>query len=322
MRTDFQADARAWMFAQLRAIGHIEPESAQTDHLARLYFNLLWRTIQPAPRSVRMSETLRRKLAGSSESVRIAVRAIADRSARGESLRLFQSKGVAEATRHDDLFNDWRIHHLHVGPLHEPRTLRRARSRTEPRKGYFIGRSDELLFVCVDDDALYMIDLLKHGSWADRVLFDTMYREWPHIVERHFARGIVGYDVTNKQRAAARKNGLNLLTTVGERAYFPPGGGSSTSRMSIRVVTAADYFLDGVTQIEARVREAESTLRHHIERAGFVVGELDLEFGLDTENGGRVVLRERNTNVRFGTEFRLTTSGHLDVDEELRERAA
>jgi hypothetical protein len=324
MKTSFRDDARAWLAEELAKRSAHVPASADAFKLACLFFNVLRRTILPAFRAVHMSSVLKAKLEAPTVDAAIltTVREIVRRSEAGKSLRPFQSTRVADIHQHDLLLNDWGIHHLHVGPMHGSRSLRRARSRKEPRRGFFTGRRNELLFAYAQSADLYLIDLLDHDAFADKSLVETMHREWPETLRRHVARGIRGAplidgrreDVPAATRKALRKR-LNFLTTMDDgTVYFAPGGGSSTATISSEVVTAADRFLNGIDDVERWTHERDETFRAEIERAGLLAGELNLRLEINDE--GRVILREHAYNAVFRTDLRLRTSGALVSDVE------
>jgi hypothetical protein len=319
MKTSFHDDARAWLAAELAEIDADVPAPDDPFKLACLYFNAALRTIFPARRTVHTSAVLRAKLASPTVDPTIvtAVREIVRRSQAGENLRPFQSTTVADARFQDQLLNDWGIQHLHVGALHEPRKVRRARMAKAGRRGHFIGGRNELLFAYVERADLYLIDLLDHGAFAEKGLLETMHREWPGVISRHVGRGLQGAPLIDGRRedvpAAKRKalrGKLNFMTTMDDgTVYLSPGGGFSATGMNMKVVMAADIFHASVERLEAWAHENEESLRSEIEKPGRIAGELNLRLSFDDES--RAMLTEPTYRIGFRTDLRLRTTGHL-----------
>lgn len=331
MKTSFHNDARAWLAAELAKVSSDVPSSADTSRLACLFFNVIARTIPAARRTVHTSRVLAAKLADPQTEASIvdAVREIARRSEAGASLRPFQSTRLTEPGGRDLLLYDWGIHHLHVGPLHEPRSLRRARSRKEPRRGYFTGRRDELLFAFVDGANLYLIDVLDHHAFEDRSLIEIVHREWPEVLRPYLAPGAKPASrrvVPEEERMTpaqlrSMRSMFVLATTMDDGSvYVTPGGGTSMGGLSANAMAASCRFLTSVRTLEKNVHEREEFLRGVIERAGYVVGELDVK--LEFDDASFVKLRERSSGVVIGTDLQVRASGHIASDDDVARSAA
>lgn len=319
MKTAFHDDARAWLAGELTELSTGVPVPDDAFKLACLYFNTARRTIFPARRTVHASAALKAKLASPTVDLTIlnAVRAIVLRSEAGESLRPFQSTTVDNIHFHDQLLNEWGIHHLHVGALHESRKERRARAAKGGRRGHFVGGRNELLFAYVQPADLYLIDLLDHGAFADKALLETMHREWPEVIQRYIGRALQGAPLIDGRRedvpAAKRKalrGKLNFITTMDDgTVYLSPGGGFMASAISANAVTAADIFHASIERLEGWAHEREEVLRAELVKRGRIVGELSLRLDFDDEN--RAILKAPDHDTAFRTDLRLRVSGHL-----------
>jgi hypothetical protein len=100
---------------------------------------------------------------------------IAAESEAGVDLTHYLSSGLMRAAT-DAQFNDWGMTHLHLAG-------RQAGHQ-------FSGRSNELLFVVVRPDTLYLIDIGTHDSFSDHSLFETVHRNWPQLLSWGHLEGV------------------------------------------------------------------------------------------------------------------------------------
>jgi hypothetical protein len=209
-----------------------------TDGLQELrwYFTYLLRAISPKPRRSVLSSEIgsRRDLA---DHLRSAIQHIGEMSERGEDLNGFQSERLMESGFNDLLVNDWGIKHLHLGG--DPLGAASASGRTR-----------ELLYLIDRADALYMIDVGDHRSFAEDHLINVVHDNWPELLSIG-GKDTGAREISTGTRSAFRHVGIMTYTKVRDGSWYAaPGGGYVTSGTSIHVVSAANRLARRVRHFE------------------------------------------------------------------------
>lgn len=105
-----------------------------------------------------------------------AVKAIAERSRKGQPLHPYTSKNTKKGRHNDELLNHWGIFHLHLG------------GEAESDDG-FVTRDQPLVYVRPDNGFFYVLGVFNH-VFADSTLLEIVVRNWPESVEKYRFRGI------------------------------------------------------------------------------------------------------------------------------------
>jgi hypothetical protein len=235
-------DLRDILATQLANDGFKVAPDDDHDTLLVRHLNVAQRRIQAHPRPVLWSKELRAREADLPKEIQEALQRIQVASWHGKDLTPYLSRKIVgnkkDADFTDHSVSEWAIHHLHLGA---------GLARDGKIKG-----TNELLFAVACDDALYFIDVLDHGSFAEQRLFDIVVANWPDLFERYRVPTIVlGRDPTQRtsaeDRAVARRNGINAMTMGPDGcAYVSPGGGIATNRSSSWPREQADRILDAI----------------------------------------------------------------------------
>jgi hypothetical protein len=200
----------------------------------RQFLTVEQRLIPPQPRRSVWSDVLVRRPGDqcSQEAFRIATESEASLD-----LNHYLSTGLGRAEP-DAQLNDWGMTHLHLG------------GREAGRQ--FSTRSGELLFVVVRADTLFFIDIGTHKSFTDHNLFETVHRNWPHLLSRGHLDSVKTADVlSDLERASLRKKGVNAITmTADGTAYITPGWGQAASGVSTQAVITADRMIEEAQQFQ------------------------------------------------------------------------
>jgi hypothetical protein len=129
--------------------------------------------------------------------------------------------------------NDWGITHLHLGGRQPGQAFSR--------------QADELLFVMVGAEELYLVDIGTHTSFASLHLFETVHRNWPQLLAHGRLTGGSPEVLTDAQRAVLRNKNTNAATTTLDgTVYLVPGFGSVASGISARIVVKVDWMVEQV----------------------------------------------------------------------------
>lgn len=167
----------------------------------------------------------------------------------GELMRHASTK-IRKADYPDALFNDWHIHHFHLG--------------TTIGKGGFAKRSANVLLAMVTGDALYCIDILPHedvagnAPWTKQHLVEIVHEHWPFLIERGRLPGVMPSRETRTEQELQELREAGVIVPIYMRdgtAYAAIGGGYATSRDSTRAVERAMQHLQAATRSEKHLRE-------------------------------------------------------------------
>lgn len=209
------------MFDLVRSDFNVSTSEECTRDIILNWLHLKARSIPMRPRTVVYSKTIKPKLCQFPE-----IREIDERFKKGADLTMYLGTAYHKKPKMHDadiLFNDWHIHHLHLGRLWKKPKLK--------------SRTKDLLFVHVQPDDVTCLDIRPHGAWADQDLVRILFRERPDIAEKYDLKGAMPGKVSTDNEVKGRRNaGLSSIISVDERVYTSPGYGISTSRHSTSIV--------------------------------------------------------------------------------------
>lgn len=132
------------------------------------------------------------------------------------SLAVVQHPFVATTTSRskdkDLLLNDWNIHHLHLD------------IRAHQNHPSFFRRTDDILFVIFQPNAVYFIDILPHENdvWGSKNLIDVILNNWPNNCLVHELFGVMRPEenFSSADRNYLRKAGIPTGIKMGEKLYI------------------------------------------------------------------------------------------------------
>ena len=145
---DFYADILRIAKAEL---DHYEVGYADLSDDRRIverWINVYLKLIRPTPRHVLHSAKV--VAASHQPTLSPVLAAIEAKFRRGEDINPHLSKLIFRKDFTDHLFSDWGIYHLHLSMISE--------------SGYFMKRSDSLLFVIIHEPCVHFIDIRPHGE--------------------------------------------------------------------------------------------------------------------------------------------------------------
>lgn len=230
---------RADLFGDL--VGLLKEELIEAEYklppdgdVPLLYFNVLRRTIHPAPRRVHEAPGLvcPSELTGLFRTLKLKME-------RGESLLPHQSRKLAKkrsAKANDGMLSRWDIQHLHFDPA---------------------GGSEVLYGRFTDTDA-YLLAILPHGHWTDRTLIELLCQTWPESVEDRRLNIKPSKRLTDEEFERLCDLNGNVTIEVEGRVYAV-GGGTMASGVDRDVVVVADSWW-------YRTKDFERSILHEIEQ--------------------------------------------------------
>ncbi len=152
----------------------------------------------------------------------------------GEDISPYMSKKAfkEKKTDVDLMFSAWNILHLHLGSELE-------------NNGQFIKRTNELLFLLLQDEIVYVIGVYNHSRdiWFKRDIIQRIYDNWPELF--YELEGIDNIDTySDEEYKVLRQNHGNVLLTVYDknadvRKVVVP--------MTLGMVASGDSSIDVVT---------------------------------------------------------------------------
>lgn len=157
-------------------------------------------------------------------------------------------KKLNQAKNADLLKSEWGIYHLHLCE----------------------DRSEELLFVYLNEGNAYLLDILKHekadGSvvtWTNTDLIQTIHNNWPHVIKPFiYKTNSTSPILTTEQRRVLRKKAGNTNIVVNDGTeYMPLGFGFSSSKHPTSAVIQSEHLLFKVRDLQAHVKENYQSIK-------------------------------------------------------------
>lgn len=284
---DLFADIARMYTQALAAEGFaVDPRWSISD-LSINFVNMQHRRILPKPRAVKWSAELLKKRPTLPLEEWRALFEIEAAARAGADLNSRISRQALKATHtHDRTLNDLGLHHLHLG-----RTL-------DPQSGAING-TDLILFVFVENETLYFVDVRPHNDWGAQELVDIPWANWPEMFEEDvlpFAIPHSGPNPDAETRRLARNAGLMMFPQGPDgRPYMPHGGGIQSNGLSSKVIDESDRLLNWLKAAEDTVRADPTAIAACIQKqTGGTPAALRL--GLRFE-GNRPVVIDENFKV-------------------------
>ncbi|HWJ77796.1 MAG TPA: hypothetical protein VNR61_06945 [Niallia sp.] len=282
---DFISDLSEIMVQAYKEKG-INPPNGDTHTLLSRYFNLKDKIIVPKIRNVKVSKELSGKVI--EDYYKKCLHHIKNRFKNGKDVSIFLSKKSIKPSQKDLLLYDWGIHHLHL---------------SMPEKGkQFVERSDYLLFLMIDDNNAYFIDVTKHKlpdgtEFSQQELLRIVKDNWPFLLEPYRLKGAISLDrkMTDKDYSEMRQAGSLSLVEIKGEVYGLIGGGITTARTNINHTTKADDIFRVLRNMETTIRENTKNLSSLLSQNGFK--QIDSSFKLIVKDETFYVINE-STNVK------------------------
>jgi hypothetical protein len=207
VHANFWEDVRIHFLNVLTQAGIPLPADQHDDAQRVLiaYFNVRHKLIEARRRTVHWSKELSQRQLPS--DVLLGVQLIEAKSIGGQTLEAHLSDRAVRTHTHDWLRNDWGIHHLHV----------------------HLQKGDDLLYVWVEPDALYFLDVREHGAMADMDLVEIVLANWPQLLgPPSTLKG--GTNPTATEINEARRAGVQVIVSLSDgNVYYHRGGGVTTA---------------------------------------------------------------------------------------------
>jgi hypothetical protein len=237
---DFESDLKQAIQNEYIHLGVKINISKQLDEMLLDYLTVHFKIIQRTRRQVRVSSILRDKLATHPKGSVVDI--IKDRLERGLDVNLFQSKRLFQSDFHDHLLFEWQIHHFHL-------------STEKDFKGYFLKKTNALLFAYIDEKQALLLDIENHkdGIFADEKWLEILDNEFPEILEPHIDKEIkeVYPNLTSVDRQSLWSKGYSIgMTKVNGKIIHSPGIGRMSSGHSMIASKTANEIIHWIYSIK------------------------------------------------------------------------
>lgn len=204
----------------------------------------------------------------------------------GKDISPYLSKKVENISEIDGMFNDWGVLHLHLGDRLD-------------KTGRYVERTGPLLFLYLMQKSAFLINIYQHGDWTKKSILQTVYDNWPELIESYIVPEATGINraFTEREHRDARAAGslllMELTKSSGEKfVILPPGLGITSSGDPIQDVIYFDTKIDKLRTLEDLFRE---NLReeHVIEIIGAMPDPVKIK--LINESGNNWIFEEVST---------------------------
>jgi hypothetical protein len=249
------------------------------DDVGLQYFNLVRRLIKPMPRKIHISREFECPV-----EHQPGLELVKQKIEVGENLQPYLSTRLVDLDYDDDLLNDWGIHHLHLG--------------TNFRKDGFVKRTGPVLFARFENDAAYLINVMKHGNWSNQDMIRIIHENWPESIKKFRMMGVSGMGQTLTDKDIKKLRQAHVITFIEPElgvVYGPPGLGLTTSGTGLEVVRTSFFYARKIKGFENIVKNGIDEIAALVKKEGIELGE-NLSFILKIEES-KVSAIEQNFNV-------------------------
>lgn len=257
------------------------PPSNDSRTMIYQYNNLMKRLIIPKKRKVHYSNEF-----NYSSQYHGVVKEIENKLINGESIFPYMSKEIINLNYKDLLLNDWGVYHLHLG------------SKIDKRNPRFISRTNELLFIRVDEENVYFINIFKHGDWSERRVLECIHDYWPETIRKYQIKAISTVTLDNKTISMMRKNGISSLYNIRNVCYASPGGGYMSSGHSVESVMFSNKLWNNIRLYELYVKENRGLYYTEVSTST-KKNPKSLEFKLVIDDNNFLRALEKNSMIFF-----------------------
>lgn len=260
----------------LKEKGITVPEEWDDYHIVMNYLEIQRRWLFDANIAfdVKVSKQLTRKLEGLTPMELQSYNDIVERMKTGQSLEPYMSRLIynTKVDKSDFLLKNWNIYHLHLEKV--------------GKNNKFEGKSSNLLFFQPKDGVIHLIDIKAHpkgSSWFDRDLLETIFENWPELL--NYIEGMKAViDIPDEKVHKGLKHSV-IAINFHDRILIPTNFGVATSGDSCWAVRFADWIFNIFRAAEKELKEREDEIKLAIFNQNYVYPKHNLDYVLKIKNG-------------------------------------
>lgn len=176
------------------------------------------------------------------------------------------------------------MYHIHVKPKNN--------------KNHF-KKSDELIFVLIEENNLFCIDIRNHDTFneAPLELLKIVDSNWEWLLNKYELKGILCPEVSDhfssKEIINLIKKGVNTIYPVNGKCISPIGGGTVCSGQNANVITASIQLLSMIEFYRSCLKTKHKKIIRQFRRSG--VAERNLIFGIKEISMSEVMFYEKKS---------------------------
>ncbi|MCR5176036.1 MAG: hypothetical protein K6C05_04230 [Anaerovibrio sp.] len=267
------------------------------------YMRYLHRRIPIKPRNILKSDVFSCPL-----EYENALKSMEQKIENGSNLNPYLTKSIDNGLFEDNLLNYWNIYHFHIT------------DKLDNRNSKFSARSNMLLLAIVNDETVYMLQILPHNAeniWSRQEYLSIVHRNWPSLLGRCKIEGAsIDQVLTDKEMGVLQKAQVNTFVAIGNDLYMPMGGGEAGDGSPINIVLKWN-------QIHNYLRRSEMILRDDFwnitKEAGFdgLIDKTQVKLTLHSfEINKYVITIVENSRLaymlKYGRDKSITAIGYID----------
>jgi len=296
---DFLGDLEKIILEKTRLMG-IKIDYKDVDELLRKFINVKSKLIDNKPRKVHYSTELKSKMNG--KPYYDVLKKIEKKFENGEDINPHLSKRAFKPNSQDGILNDWGIRHLHLSDTKKKPTDK------------FYKRSAYLLMFIIGNDFVCFLDVRAHSEskrdskdplWVRDELLEIIQKNWEKLLEPYEYKGVKPSNkYTKEEYLRLRKGGIVTDAIIGDKLYFPPGGGSTTAGTGISHTLRANDILNTICRQYRGIKKDPEKIVSQMEKDG-IKPPKKLEFILMDDPQYGLICVEKNVNRGFPLKIKL-----------------
>lgn len=161
----------------------------------------------------------------------------------GGNISHFLSKQITNLESQDRMLIDDGIYHFHLGEITKER---------------FSKRGDYLLFVFIENNVAYFLDIRSHGEkdlFYKNDLLKILDRNFPKLLEKYQLCSLKSTNVSLEIRKEAKKNRKVLISNINGKMIFPIFGLINSKGTSVTDMEKSKFMMSILEQLEYELKK-------------------------------------------------------------------
>lgn len=166
----------------------------------------------------------------------------------------------------------------------------------------YVKRTGPLLFLYFKESNAYLINIYNHGDWTKKEVLQTMYDNWPELIEPFILNGMKESDqeLSEKERLKLRKSGITTTIELKDKngkaiICGPPGMSITLSGVAIIDVQTYYSLINYLLIVEDYIRDKTNNIKDYMIENEIKIPET-FKFSL-IRNKGIWYIKEENSNL-------------------------
>lgn len=257
----FMKDMERIMRQDILNIGYSE-DAIDMEHVIYQFCVLYKRLIHNHPRKIYYADTFVRP---TDDRYAAGLDALEAKIRNGENVNPHLSRTTKRINYKDGILFDWNIYHFHLG--------------VDIEDDNYSGRTGDVLYAYVEEDAMYFLAIAPHGQWEDKQLLEIIVRNWEELLSIYAIDADIEKPFDSKEDIKMfREGNINSMIKLSNgKTYISMGGGFMTNGFSASARFSQSYIMRFVKDLERiakekvykcvnqRLKKQEFVLSNHIE---------------------------------------------------------